>query len=78
MPEKHLAAVALATVLAWSWYAFAAWQSPAWALAAPAVFGPFGFWLRDAYYTVRQQHRLAAAWNQRIAAQAAQREENTK
>lgn len=84
IPEAHLVAVILSTVLAWSWYGFAIGRYPAAAAAAPFVFVPFGVWLWWAWLGLRLQRRVAAMYADRLkqagAARTATtpREEQTK
>lgn len=67
IPEAHLAAVILATVLAWSWVGYLAWHYPtAGTLLTPVVFIPFGIWLRFAWLTMQLQHRVAKAYAEQM------------
>lgn len=58
IPEAHLGAVILATVLTWSWIGYFAWHNPGVGpLVTPLVFIPFGVWLRWAWRSVQSQRR---------------------
>lgn len=59
IPEAHLGAVILATVLAWSWIGYLAWHHPGFApLVTPFVLIPFGVWLHWAWRSMQhQRHR---------------------
>lgn len=67
IPEAHLAAVILSTVLAWSWVGYFAWHHPGYGpLLTPLVFIPFGIWLRFAWLTMKLQHRVAKAYAEQM------------